>query len=93
MRRDISIPLTDAVRGANVTKGYLANPEANKSAFTQDGWFRTGDRGKLDSEGCACEMRPAESDARQTSSSPVASRSLSTVPGQSTSCHEPLTRQ
>jgi len=39
------------IRGANVTKGYLANPEANKSAFTQDGWFRTGDRGKLDSEG------------------------------------------
>jgi len=54
--RDLPTSLTDAVRGANVTKGYLANPEANKSAFTQDGWFRTGDRGKLDSEGCACEL-------------------------------------
>ena len=66
--RDLPTSLTDAVRGANVTKGYLANPEANKSAFTQDGWFRTGDRGKLDSEGCACEIRPPQPDARQTSS-------------------------
>ena len=26
-----------------VTKGYHNNPEANKTAFTKDGWFRTGD--------------------------------------------------
>jgi acyl-CoA synthetase (AMP-forming)/AMP-acid ligase II len=38
------------VRGANVTRGYHNNPEANKAAFT-NGWFRTGDRGVLDSEG------------------------------------------
>jgi acyl-CoA synthetase (AMP-forming)/AMP-acid ligase II len=38
------------VRGPNVTRGYHNNPEANKSAFT-NGWFRTGDRGVLDSEG------------------------------------------
>jgi acyl-CoA synthetase (AMP-forming)/AMP-acid ligase II len=38
------------VRGPNVTRGYLNNPEANASAFS-NGWFRTGDRGVLDSDG------------------------------------------
>lgn len=31
------------VRGPNVTDGYLDNPEANDAAFTEEGWFRTGD--------------------------------------------------
>jgi len=39
------------VRGENVTKGYLNNPEANKSSFTTDGFFRTGDQGKKDEDG------------------------------------------
>jgi oxalate---CoA ligase len=39
------------VRGENVTKGYLNNPKANKDSFTQEGWFRTGDQGKLDEDG------------------------------------------
>ena len=39
------------IRGENVTKGYLNNPSANKAAFTQDGFFRTGDQGKLDKDG------------------------------------------
>jgi acyl-CoA synthetase (AMP-forming)/AMP-acid ligase II len=39
-----------AIRGPNVTAGYVANPAANASAFT-DGWFRTGDQGVLDAEG------------------------------------------
>lgn len=39
------------IRGANVTKGYHNNPEANRTAFTADGWFRTGDQGYLDKEG------------------------------------------
>jgi acyl-CoA synthetase (AMP-forming)/AMP-acid ligase II len=38
------------IRGPNVTRGYHNNPEANAAAFTI-GWFRTGDRGVLDSEG------------------------------------------
>ncbi|EEF51169.1 AMP dependent CoA ligase, putative [Ricinus communis] len=38
------------IRGANVTKGYKNNPEANKSAF-QFGWFHTGDVGFFDSDG------------------------------------------
>ncbi|KAI4129638.1 MAG: hypothetical protein LQ338_002121 [Usnochroma carphineum] len=39
------------IRGNNVTKGYLNNPEANKSSFTAGGFFRTGDQGKKDEEG------------------------------------------
>lgn len=40
-----------SVRGENVTSGYLNNPKANKEAYTKEGWFRTGDQGKLDPEG------------------------------------------
>ncbi|KAL2134101.1 hypothetical protein VTI74DRAFT_988 [Chaetomium olivicolor] len=39
------------IKGENVTSGYLNNPEANKSAFTRDGYFRTGDQGKKDEDG------------------------------------------
>lgn len=39
------------IRGENVTKGYLNNPEANKSSFTADGFFRSGDQGKKDADG------------------------------------------
>jgi len=39
------------IRGENVTKGYLNNPEANKSSFTKGGFFRTGDQGKKDNDG------------------------------------------
>ncbi len=38
------------IRGANVTHGYEANPEANAKAFTK-GWFRTGDQGMFDADG------------------------------------------
>jgi oxalate---CoA ligase len=38
------------LRGANVTKGYDGNSEANQAAFI-DGWFRTGDQGYLDTDG------------------------------------------
>lgn len=36
-----------SIRGANVMSGYLDNDEANQKGFT-NGWFRTGDLGKLE---------------------------------------------
>jgi len=35
-------------KGDNVTMGYFKNPEATSEAFTNDGWFRTGDLGLID---------------------------------------------
>jgi malonyl-CoA/methylmalonyl-CoA synthetase len=39
------------VRGPNVTKGYWRNPEKTAEAFTSDGWFVTGDLGRIDDAG------------------------------------------
>jgi feruloyl-CoA synthase len=35
------------VRGPNITPGYLGNPEATAAAFDPDGFYRTGDAGRL----------------------------------------------
>ncbi|WP_193493119.1 AMP-dependent synthetase/ligase [Photorhabdus bodei] len=39
------------VRGPIVMKGYFNNQQETTKAFTQDGWLRTGDAGKLDENG------------------------------------------
>ncbi len=38
------------IKGKSVTSGYYNNKEANAEAFTEDGWFRTGDSGFVDME-------------------------------------------
>jgi malonyl-CoA/methylmalonyl-CoA synthetase len=39
------------VRGPNVFAGYVNRPDANETAFTPDGFFRTGDLGRVDDRG------------------------------------------
>lgn len=39
------------IRGGGVTQGYLDNEKENKEAFTDDGWFKTGDIGEFDKLG------------------------------------------
>lgn len=39
------------VKGPTVTRGYYHNDNANKEAFTDDGYFRTGDAGYLTADG------------------------------------------
>jgi long-chain acyl-CoA synthetase len=38
-------------RGSRIMKGYWRDEEKTKSAFTEDGWYRTGDMGYKDEEG------------------------------------------
>ena len=39
------------VRGFNVMKGYLDDPDATAAAITADGWLKTGDIGVMDARG------------------------------------------
>ncbi|MCL6627519.1 MAG: AMP-binding protein, partial [Alicyclobacillus shizuokensis] len=38
-------------RGATLFVGYVDQPELMQESFTEDGWFRTGDRAVMDEDG------------------------------------------
>ena len=40
------------VRGPTVTPGYFENPEATREAIDEEGWYYSGDLGKIDADGC-----------------------------------------
>lgn len=39
------------IRGPHIMKGYYKRPELTAEVMTQDGWFKTGDLGKIDPKG------------------------------------------
>lgn len=55
------------IKGPNVMQGYYKRPELNKEVFTKEGWFRTGDVGKL-IEGRFLQITDRKKDIFKTSS-------------------------
>jgi long-chain acyl-CoA synthetase len=39
------------IKGPTVMRGYFNKPEETAAAFTEDGWFRTGDAGRINENG------------------------------------------
>jgi long-chain acyl-CoA synthetase len=39
------------IRGRNIMKGYLNNPQGTSEVFWKEGWFRSGDIGVMDADG------------------------------------------
>jgi len=48
---DVDQPGELWIRGPQVMKGYLNNPEATAASIDEEGWFKTGDIGKVGPDG------------------------------------------
>jgi O-succinylbenzoic acid--CoA ligase len=58
------------LRGPTIMDGYRADPAATASAFTSDGWLRTGDVGRIDAAG-RLRVRGRADDAIRTGAETV----------------------
>jgi len=47
----VGVPGEVLLRGGSVMSHYLDDPDATQAAFSDDGWFRTGDLGTVDDRG------------------------------------------
>ena len=65
------------IKGATVTSGYYKNPEANAESFTEDGFFRTGDAGRVASKTSSRPPMGSTSPRRCSRACSLSTRSLS----------------
>src|SRR5690606_21085742 len=74
------------VRGPNVFAGYWQREEATKAAFTEDGWFRTGDQASIDERGRVAIIGRVKNiivpeSGHNVAPEPIETRLLEGVPG------------